>query len=279
MTDFETLKNNANAAKEALKSKSEETKVALEKSFVNTMKSWEDAVIAIELESKTDTTKTTEANQARVDFDKFKNELEQELKDILSVKEAETQLNDKETQQQTNMLKDIITDQAYNLLLTYKSKTRIDIKNEQEFQTYINAFQIIITVLWASTHLWDTKENNKNIDNLWPITQAGVRTLQKHLNTTYMVWLEVDGKPGPKTLEALLSPVSDTDTTTRLEKMLADKTANSLNLIPEKVITVVPSSNKKTEKPKTENKKKKKEERGEIQTQKKNQTQKRYHQN
>ena len=223
MADFETLKNNANTAKEALKNKSEETKVALEKSFVDIMKSWEDAVIAIELESKTDTTKTTEASQARVDFDKFKNELEKEFKDILSAKEAENQANNKETQQQTNMLKDIITDQAYNLLLTYKSKTRIDIKNEQEFQIYINAFQIIITVLWASTHLWDTKENNKNIDNLWPITQAGVRTLQKYLNTTYMIWLEVDGKPGPKTLEALLAPVSDTDTTTRLEKMLADK--------------------------------------------------------
>lgn len=255
--DFKKLQENATTAKEALASKTEETKITLEKSFVDAMTSWEDAVKGKENEAKTDTTKSAEATQARADFDKFKTDLEEELKNLLTTKENETQLNNKETQQQTNMLKDIITDQAYNLLLSYKDKTRIDIKNEQEFKTYINAFQIIITVLWASTYLWDSKDNDKNINNLWPITQAGVRTLQKYLNTTYMVWLEVDGKPGPKTLEALLSPVSDTDTTTRLEKMLADKTSGNLSLVPEKIITTHPQSKKKVEAHKTENTKKK----------------------
>jgi hypothetical protein len=145
--DFKKLQENATTAKEALASKTEETKVKLEQEFVDAMKSWEDAVKAKENEAKTDTTKSAEAIQARADFDKFKTDLGEELKNLLTIKETDTQLNDKETQQQTNMLKDIITDQAYNLLLSYKDKTRIDIKNEQEFRAYINAFQIIITVL------------------------------------------------------------------------------------------------------------------------------------
>lgn len=102
--DFKKLQENAIATKEAIASKTEETKITLEKSFVDAMKSWEDAVIAIELEAKTDTTKTTEATQARVDFDKFKNELEQEFKDLLTVKEDEKDESSENTNSETNNL-------------------------------------------------------------------------------------------------------------------------------------------------------------------------------
>ncbi len=102
--DFKKLQENAIATKEALASKTEETKATLEKSFVDAMTSWEEAVVAKEAEAKTDTTKTTEASQARVDFDKFKNELEQELKDLLTVKETEKDESSENTNSETNNL-------------------------------------------------------------------------------------------------------------------------------------------------------------------------------
>ena len=43
------------------------------------------------------------------------------------------------------------------------------------------------------------------------------------MNTIYQTTLAIDGIPGENTLSALLSPVSDTDKTSRLDKMLSEK--------------------------------------------------------
>jgi hypothetical protein len=81
------------------------------------------------------------------------------------------------------------------------------------------------------------------MDRIGPITRAGIKTIQKYLNDTYQAVLDIDGVPGPKTLEQLLAPVSSTDTTTRLEKMLSEKPI--LTLFSIEVVSTT-KSNKKT---------------------------------
>lgn len=138
----------------------------------------------------------------------------------------------------TDALKDAIGEDAITTLEAYKDKPRPKMTDiDPNFWWYINAIQIIVTQLGASSLLWDSKDANKSADILWPRTRAGVKTIQNYLNTTYPeTKLVSDGIPGPLTINALLAPVSADDSRSRLEKMLADKKNNNLTLTPEEPI-------------------------------------------
>jgi hypothetical protein len=102
MPDFEALKTNATtAAREVTKENlTSDKKTELEKCFVDEMKAWESAVIQIEAEATeapTDPTKTTEATKQRAEFNTFKDALDEELKALLTAKEAVVEEEEKET--------------------------------------------------------------------------------------------------------------------------------------------------------------------------------------
>lgn len=240
--DFTKLQEAATTSKEALAKKTTETQKALEQSFVDAMKSWEDAVKAKETEASKDTTKSSEALQARSNFDTFKNNLETEVRNLLTQEQAEKKEVEQQTKTETEKLLDTITQDSVAIISAakdlYKDKTRADMIQMENLPSYINAVQTIIIQLGASTWLDD-----KSMDRIWPITKAGVKTIQKYLNDTYQAGLDIDGVPGPKTLEQLLSPVSSTDSTTRLENMLSEKP--TLTLFSVEVVSTT-KTNKKT---------------------------------
>jgi len=234
--DFKKLQENAIATKEAIASKTEETKITLEKSFVDAMKSWEDAVIAIELEAKTDTTKTTEATQARVDFDKFKNELEQEFKDLLTVKEDEKDESSENTNSETNNLAtEIIKPWQYTIedLKTLKDKPWTELRTDPK---YIVTIQHIIIDTGAKHNSISDEILTNGIYGRG--TKAGIKTLQEYLKTTYTANLTPDGIAGPATLTALLEMDGDK---TRLEKIIADHSS----ITPETPTPISQNTNKK----------------------------------
>ena len=241
--DFTKLQEAATISKEALAKKTTETQKALEQSFVDAMKSWEDAVKAKEAEANKDTTKSSEALQVRSNFDTFKNNLETEVRNLLNQEQAEKKEVEQQTKTETEKLLDSITQDSIAILSAakdlYKGKTRADMVRMENLPAYINAFQTIIIQLGASIWLDD-----KSMDRIWPITRAGVKTIQKYLNDTYQAGLDIDGVPGSKTLEQLLTPVSSTDTTTRLDKMLSEKP--TLTLFAVEISSTI-KTNKKTD--------------------------------
>jgi hypothetical protein len=160
---------------------------------------------------------------------------------LIELKKVDTQATQEAintSSQATNALKDAIGEDAITTIEAYKDKPRPKMTDiDPNFWWYINAIQIIITELGASSLLWDSKNYNKSADILWPRTKAGVKTIQNYLNTTYPeTKLVPDWVPGPLTISALLAPVSADDTRSRLEKMLADKKDKKLTLTPEEPI-------------------------------------------
>ena len=233
---MDDLKKKAIEAKTALEEakvateKSEEEKQQLQTDFDNSMIAWKAEID--KLEQKTDRS-NDEILQLKVNKTEYRN-----IQDLLSTEKKETYALVAETQQATDALKDAIGEDAITTLEAYKDKPRPKMTDiDPNFWWYINAIQIIVTQLGASSLLWDSKDANKSADILWPRTRAGVKTIQNYLNTTYPeTKLVSDGIPGPLTISALLAPVSADDSRSRLEKMLADKKDNNLTLTPEEPI-------------------------------------------
>jgi len=215
--DIKKLQENAIAAKDALTKKTEETKTTLEKSFVDAMKSWDDAIIAKETEAKTDTTKTTEASQARIDFDKFKSDLWEDINALLTAKETETNESFENTNSETNNLAaDILKPWQYTIeeLQTLKNKPWKELWTDPK---YIKTIQQIIIDTGAKHNSIRDEILTNGIYGRG--TKAGIKTLQNYLNTKYTAKLTPDGIAGPATLTALLEMDGDK---TRLDKLIAD---------------------------------------------------------
>lgn len=244
MTNFETLKNTATTAKEAL-SQPSTNQQALESKFVEAMKQWEDALVLREKAATIDPSLVAETESARKVFEQFKSDLGEELNTLLTTKEKEEESVIDTTTDATTEVLDTITQDSITRLSTEHQKNYTNrasmVNTMEDFQWYINSIQTIIIILWASNWL-----DHDSVDKLWPITRAGVKTIQNYLNWQGVTREQLgcknqkaDGIPGPLTLAALFE--QDDNGKSRLENMLADKKNNTLSLTlvePEKATPV-----------------------------------------
>ncbi|MDD3052180.1 MAG: hypothetical protein PHR06_13685 [Candidatus Cloacimonetes bacterium] len=121
MTNFETLKNTATTAKEAL-SQPSTNQQALESKFVEAMKQWEDALVLREKAATIDPSLVAETESARKVFEQFKSDLGEELNTLLTTKEKEEESVIDTTTDATTEVLDTITQDSITRLSTEHQK-------------------------------------------------------------------------------------------------------------------------------------------------------------
>ncbi len=217
---FETIKNEAIEAKSALVNLEANTiaeqKDKIEKAFVEKVKARQDAIATAEQENNA--TQNVDLTKSKVDFVEFQKDYTTEMKALLDNIKKEVAENTKQNSNDLSNLAAEINNNKTIDLTTLSGKSRPEL-----WQTpgYISKIQDIILQTWAKH---TTISENKLQDGIfWPAVKAGVKTIQTYLNETYSSNLVPDGIPGENTLSTLLSPVSDTDKTSRLDKMLSEK--------------------------------------------------------
>lgn len=217
---FETVKNEAIEAKSAITSLTPETsseqKSQIERSFIEKTKAREEAIA--KAEKANDVTQTEALTKSKADFVEFQKDYTTEMTALLEeAKKQSAEVIDQKKNELADLWSEININKNIDLsTLSGKSRTEL-------WQTpwYISKIQEMILTIWAKhTNISD----NKLKDGIfWPAVKAGVKTIQNHLNRTYQTTLAIDGIPGENTLAALLSPVSETDKISRLDKMLSEK--------------------------------------------------------
>lgn len=217
MADFKTLRTNVTQAAEAVKSNKEKNDT-LEQSFIDAMKSWDEAITAIEWKAKTDTTQIDSAREERNNYNAFTGGLEKELVILVDKKDDEVE---KITQETNNEIKEVAQEVTKNMA-TYSIEDLQELKNKpwKELWTdpiYMISLQQMIIDTWAKH---DSITDEVLTDGIYGSgTKAGVITLQKHLNKKYETTLVADGLAGPATLQALLEKDGEA---TRVEKIIKD---------------------------------------------------------
>lgn len=217
---FETIKNEAIEAKSALANLEANTVVEqkdqIEKTFVEKVKARQDAIATAE--KANDATKNVDLTKSKIDFVEFQKDYTTEMKALLEdIKKEVTENTEQNSNDLSNLAAEINNDKTIDLT-TLSGKSRPEL-----WQTpgYISKIQEIILQTWAK-HT-SISENKLKDGIFWPAVKAGIKTIQNYINETYSSNLVPDGIPGENTLAALLSPVSDSDTTSRLDKMLSEK--------------------------------------------------------